>query len=89
MKLGRRMFTFAGLAIAAGAAATAVKSSRNTAKAEADYPPIGEFVEVEGGRIHYVREGSGPEVILLHGAGGNVRDMTFDLMGRLSAIDAG
>lgn len=78
------MFTIAGLAIAAGAAATAIKSSRNTAKAEADYPPLGEFVEVTGGKIHYVREGSGPEVILLHGAGGNVRDMTFDLMGRLS-----
>ena len=37
-----------------------------------------------GRRIHYVQEGTGPDLVLLHGAGGNVREFTFDLVGRLS-----
>jgi pimeloyl-ACP methyl ester carboxylesterase len=53
-------------------------------RAEAAYPAIGEFVEVAGGRVHYVQEGTGPDVILLHGAGGNLRDFTFSLMGKLT-----
>jgi len=52
--------------------------------AETEYPAIGNFVEVTGGRVHYVQEGEGPDLILLHGAGGNLRDFTFSLMGQLS-----
>ncbi|WP_341365955.1 alpha/beta hydrolase [Yoonia sp. BS5-3] len=52
-------------------------------QAEKTYPPIGSFVETSVGQVHYVQEGSGPHVILLHGAGGNLREFTFDLMERL------
>lgn len=51
---------------------------------ETAYPPVGSFVDVTGGRVHYVQTGQGPDVILLHGAGGNLRDYTFDMMDRLS-----
>ena len=51
--------------------------------AEAKYPPIGQFVEVEGLRIHYLDEGEGPAVILLHGAQSNIRDWSFALVDKL------
>jgi len=50
-----------------------------------DYSPTGLLLDVDGFQVHADQEGTGPDVILLHGAGGNTRDFTFDLMGRLTA----
>jgi pimeloyl-ACP methyl ester carboxylesterase len=46
-------------------------------RAERRYPPAGEFVEVEGYRLHYVEAGSGQPVVLLHGDSGSVLDFTL------------
>ncbi|MEL6582779.1 MAG: alpha/beta hydrolase [Pseudomonadota bacterium] len=51
--------------------------------AETRWPPVGQFVSVDGARVHYVRAGSGPPLVLIHGASGNVRDWTFALLARL------
>jgi pimeloyl-ACP methyl ester carboxylesterase len=67
-----------------GAMLTAAGAKHRTAQAEESYPPLGQFVEVTGGQVHYVQEGNGPHLVLLHGAGGNLREFTFDLMGRLT-----
>lgn len=42
--------------------------------AERAYPPRGAFLEVEGTRLHYVRRGSGPPIVLLHGSDGSLLD---------------
>lgn len=47
------------------------------------HPPIGQIIEVNGVRVHYVDEGAGPAIILIYGAGGNLRDWTFSMVGRL------
>ncbi|MEO1563638.1 MAG: alpha/beta hydrolase [Pseudomonadota bacterium] len=52
--------------------------------AERRYPPIGDFLYVKGYRVHYMVKGSGPPLVLLHGAGGNIRDWTFRLMDQLT-----
>jgi len=52
--------------------------------AEAESPPEGVFVTVEGLRIHAVQQGSGPDLVLLHGASGNLRDLTFHLLPELA-----
>lgn len=77
MKLGRRAFTLSGLALAAGTIATKTVANRRERLAEAAFPPAGQFVEVDGKKVHYTREGTGPDLILLHGAGGNLREFTF------------
>ncbi|RVT84217.1 alpha/beta hydrolase [Rhodobacteraceae bacterium CCMM004] len=69
-----------GLAAAALAGCGAfidTRADRREAAAEAAYPPEGRFVEVGGRRVHYVQEGRGPDLVLLHGASGNTRDFTF------------
>lgn len=84
MQLARRTFTFAGAALAVGAVATTALGRSRVQSAEESFPPIGQFVDVKGRKVHYVQEGSGPDVVLLHGAGGNLREFTFDLVGRLT-----
>ena len=79
-----KALTITAAAIGLGAFLTGCSANQRAERAEVAFPPIGNFVEVTGGRVHYVQEGSGPDLILLHGAGGNLRDFTFSLMGQLS-----
>ena len=52
---------------------------------EAAYPPVGQFVTLaDGRRVHALVTGEGPDLVLIHGASGNLRDFSFDLIGRLS-----
>jgi len=55
-------------------------------KAERDSPAAGQFVEVDGVRLHYVDRGSGEPVVLLHGNGSMIQD--FEASG-LIAMAAG
>lgn len=55
--------------------------------AEAENPPIGRFVEVDGVRLHYVDRGAGRPVVLLHGNGAMVQDWMAS--GVLDAAAAG
>lgn len=54
--------------------------------AEKAFPAEGDFIHVDGHPVHYIAKGdrSLPVVVLLHGASGNTRDFTFDLVDRLS-----
>jgi pimeloyl-ACP methyl ester carboxylesterase len=47
-------------------------------------PPRGRFLELDGCRIRYVDEGSGPPLFLIHGLGGQVGNFTYALVGRLA-----
>lgn len=53
---------------------------------ERQYPPIGQFIEIDGQRLHYVSqgEGSGPALLLVHGASSNLRDFTSSIMPALA-----
>ncbi|MGF1554092.1 MAG: alpha/beta fold hydrolase [Paracoccaceae bacterium] len=57
---------------------------RLTRRFEARCPPLGGFVPVEGGRVHFLadgpREGDTPPIVLIHGASGNLRDFALALM---------
>jgi pimeloyl-ACP methyl ester carboxylesterase len=55
-------------------------------RVESRYPPVGSFVEISGGRLHFVevapREARGT-VVLLHGASANLSDSMLSLGRRL------
>lgn len=55
------------------------RADLNEARAEARYPATGQFLTVDGRLVHAHVEGSGPDVVLIHGASGNTRDFTFSL----------
>lgn len=79
--------SFASL-LAASALAACTPSARPAPEAPPDRaggtPPSGRLLRVNGRQVHAHVEGRGPEVILLHGASGNLRDFTFSLTGRLA-----
>jgi len=53
---------------------------------ERRYPPIGEFVEVDGLRLHYLQRGAGPgpALLLVHGASSNLRDFESSILPELA-----
>lgn len=62
------------------------RAERREADWEAAHPPVGRFVQVEGRRVHLIDTGPAGDrgaIVLIHGANGNLRDFTFDLVGRL------
>jgi pimeloyl-ACP methyl ester carboxylesterase len=46
-------------------------------------PPPGRFIEVDGTTLHYLDEGSGPPLLLIHGLAGQMRVFTHSLLDRL------
>jgi len=74
-----KLFIIALLA-AAATATTKWRASVREAEAEVDFPPEGQFVTVEGQRMHAVVRGKGPDLVLIHGSSGSVRDFTSALM---------
>jgi pimeloyl-ACP methyl ester carboxylesterase len=60
--------------------------------AEHAVPPRGRFVTVEGCDIHYVEQGEGPPIVMIHGLGGTLHHMRplMDVLGgsfRVIALD--
>ncbi|WP_297537820.1 alpha/beta hydrolase [Roseovarius sp.] len=60
------------------------RARSHEARAEAAFPPEGQIITVQGHPVHAVVMGEGPDLVLIHGASGNTRDMTFDLAPRLA-----
>jgi len=72
--------------VAAAAGASAVLwalSAWMTRRIEAAVPSDGRYVEVDGERFHYVEEGKGPPLVMIHGLMGSSRNLTYALSGQL------
>jgi pimeloyl-ACP methyl ester carboxylesterase len=65
---------FVPLLLLAGAAVFTRTVAR---KVEQSFPPTGEWIEVEGERIHYRRMGQGPAIVLVHGLGGQSKNFDY------------
>lgn len=69
------------------AAAIDARADAREAQWMAEHPPVGDLIVVNGRQVH-LREsgraaGTAPDLVLIHGANGNLRDFTFDLTQRL------
>jgi pimeloyl-ACP methyl ester carboxylesterase len=57
----------------------AFMSARIARRVEAAVPPLGKFIEIDGCRLHYLDEGTGPTLVLIHGLAGQMRNFTYAL----------
>ncbi len=69
---------YPALAAVAGVGAvllgTALINRQLARKAQRDNPPQGQFIEVNGVRLHYVERGNGRPLVLFHGNGSMIQD---------------
>lgn len=72
---GARTALAATALLGAAAAAAAYNASRARA-AERRYPPVGRFITIEGVRAHVLDVGTGDPIVLIHGNGALIEDMT-------------
>jgi pimeloyl-ACP methyl ester carboxylesterase len=83
------MGSFVSWLIAAAATLTLIGAglalyTRHVARrVESVLPPQGRLIDIDGTRIHYLDEGSGPAVLLIHGLGGQMRNFTHSLTRKL------
>src|SRR4051794_13681582 len=61
---------------AAALAAAVIYNRKQTRDAEEQYPPVGRFLEVDGVRLHYIEQGQGDPLVLIHGNGTMLQDFT-------------
>jgi pimeloyl-ACP methyl ester carboxylesterase len=67
--------TGTAIGIGMALAGTAFAVHHTARQAERRNPPMGDFVEVDGVRLHYVRRGTGePTIVFLHGNGSMVEE---------------
>ena len=59
--------------------ATLVLATRREARAARTHPPTGGDIEVDGIRIHAEVMGTGPDLVMIHGSSGNLRDFSHTL----------
>lgn len=68
-----------------GAGVVALLNASHSRKIERDNPPVGKFITIDGVKLHYLDEGQGPVVLLLHGNGTTLDDwIASDVVRRLS-----
>ncbi|HVK54565.1 MAG TPA: alpha/beta fold hydrolase, partial [Burkholderiales bacterium] len=62
------------LSIAAIIAAAVIFNLYKKRQVEQANPPVGQFMDVEGVRLHYIDKGQGEPIVLLHGNGSMIQD---------------
>lgn len=61
-----------------------IYSDSEICRSASEFPPVGQFVTVEGVRLHYLSKGTGKPVILIHGSDGVLQDFTLTIFDKLA-----
>jgi predicted alpha/beta-fold hydrolase len=67
-----------------GALGLILFASFSNKKAEQYLPPAGQFAKLHHARLHYVDQGQGPVIVLVHGLAGNLHNFTYGVSKPLS-----
>ena len=85
--MAKRNWWGVGAGVAAAGAGLALFSQVAGRRAERQAPADGQFLDVDGARLHYVEIGpeetGAPPIVLIHGLGGQLRNFTYALTQRL------
>lgn len=81
----RKLASSIAIAAIGVAAATAWRLHERESSAKTAYPPSGQLVGDAGQQVHLEVHGTGPDLVLIHGASGNLRDFTFSMVDRLKS----
>ena len=84
MRLALKLASIGVAILAGGTLLVDRRAAAREAQAEADFPPIGQIIDVGGVPVHVLVRGTGPDLVLIHGASGNLRDFDFHFIDRLS-----
>lgn len=84
MRLAGKLAALGVALLAGGGVFIDLRASTREARAEAAFPPQGQIIDVGGVSVHVLVRGSGPDLVLLHGASGNLRDFSFGLIDLLA-----
>ena len=76
--LGDHPYATAAVVGVAALAISALVNGRLAKDAERRNPPKGQFLEIDGVRLHYVERGKGEPLVLLHGNGSMIQDFEFE-----------
>ncbi len=53
-------------------------------RVELGMPPEGAFLQVQGTRVHYLEQGRGPTILMIHGLSGVAQNFGYSVMGQLA-----
>ena len=65
-------------------AAVQWRAYQREARARVATPPVGQILDIDGVKVHAQVMGEGPDLVMIHGASGNLRDFTFSFAERLT-----
>lgn len=84
MRLALKLAALGVALLAGGTVLVDRRAAAREAQAEADFPPIGQIIDVGGVPVHVLIRGTGPDLVLIHGASGNLRDFDFHFIDLLA-----
>ncbi len=72
------------LLTAASGLGLALYANHVAREAETLVPAEGHFLDVAGARLHYIDQGQGPAIVMIHGLAGQLRNFSYAMLERLT-----
>lgn len=53
-------------------------------RVELGFPPEGSFIKIRGTKVHYLEQGQGPAIVMIHGLSGVAQNFGYQVLGELA-----